>query len=750
MLGALGYSAYQFANTLGVPPNTPPKVIEEIGKPFTAAAASRGAMFVIALAVIAPLVMGAWFAALKIANVRNPSNFYLRSLGLASLPVIALAVASAIPALATYTMAIGAACVPIAYLLLQFIHAQSPMVAGITTGIATLLAALGLYVGISTSDGVESAMAGSYKETAKQRTLAFNEQKKKDDAAAAEKALVRKQESAAADTNVAAEADVKALQPKVDAFKTLLANKEQTREKLGLSLEALIAEVDKAKAAYPDRAEFGAMATTLAGCREQVAAFPSAQPPADLAEAPPAGADWSTKPGRREVSVANFNLTPPLEGLIDFDAPQNAMSWTIGEGKIKLLVEPTIAVLPNQQRPWIAPAFVVSAANNAAVAVTADGQPTVDYGTINGLQASKISVADSKLVYTVHKGDTWLRCSIWPATAGDAGVQAAIQSVRSIRQRADGEPALDPMPAADLIARFQTDSSVTDKVVALLKNKPNAEEAVLKAMGFAPEDPTVLKFGPLIVATGSEKSAPLLTRLAAAGTTLGDQARERLRAIDPKTNDDLAFALLDIKSGNAQQTKKALAALAFTDVDPARQAAVSRALQVSVENGSFFSGGTPETQEAVLTKWLDKDVAKKLQTILETENGGTPASRKVAIRVLGSTQDKKYAWPICRWILDETATVQQTLIAMGPNAEVDVGKLLGDTRPAARKAALEVLDEIATMRSFTVLQQCATRWSGDAETRDHAKAIMQKIREKTPAPKPGPAATPPAGAPAAR
>jgi hypothetical protein len=543
------------------------------------------------------------------------------------------------------------------------------------------------------------------------------------------------------------------LQSKVAAFKTALADKRQTREKATASLASLTSALDAARAKSPARPEVGSMAAELAEAKSQVDLLPTAAPPAELTQAPPAGADWSMRAGRREISLFAYNLTPPLEGTLDLestDTPGGVMRWVVGDSKIPFTIEQAVAPTADQQRPWVAPAFVVNDAKDAAFAVAADGEAAVEYGKINGLPAAKITIAapgnaaNATYVYTLHKGANWLKCTIGPVSSGDAALTAAQQAIRSLRERPAGEPVLDPMPASELVARFQNSPIQADKIVAMLKSKPNAEDAVAKAIGFAPDELTVQKFGPLLLPVATAKSSGLLWKMAAASTPLADQARDALRAIEPKNADDISFAVLDLKSGRPEQTKKGLAVLAYADADKARLPIVSKALGSAVESPFLTTANYGQTLDASLQKWMDADLAARLLTLLKEKQKSMP-TRTVAMRALASTNDKKYVTPIVSCLVDErgmatpmTPVVIESLTAMGTAGEPEIARLIIDrdvmSRPVALKSLLSVLNDIGTQRSLSALQTVQTR-SGDPEARETAKAIIARIKEKLAAPK---------------
>ena len=719
MLAALGYSAYAYMSAAAAA--VPADAIDQVGKPTMAAFASRGVMFVLGLAVVGPLVMAAWVGACKLVNYRNPDNILVRSMGLAALPVIAIAVADAVPALHGNGPLLALASVPLGYLLLQFVHNQRPALAGVAAGLAVIGGGIGVGIASAVAGQVEASMRPAYDHKVQ---VAIDDAKTKQNAPAK---AVDGPKAPVVDT-AAADGAVAAVRAKIDALALSLTNAQQTREPLATAAAAAAADLAAGQQKFADRQEWKDLSSQLAAAKEKIAGFPTATPPAELAEAPPAGSDWSVPAGRKEVSVFGFNFTPPADAVVDLDSRDTAggtMTWTLDNGRTSLSITRQTAASPKQQRPWVAPAFVADAAHGT-VSVVADGTPKVEYGTIAGVPATKVGVdagANPRLVYALHQGGTWTVCTVTPATGSDAMQQA----VQSLHPRSPGEAELDPMPSSALIAAFDADPSRAEKVIGLLRQKPNAEDAVARAIGFAPDDATLMKYAPLLVATATEKSSHTLWKLAGSCTPVGDQAREALRAIEPKAADDIAFAEMDVKSGNPTQISKGLSAIGNADFDKSRQPQVCKALGTSIDDGSLMRSD-PKKAEAVLGKWMDRELSTKVVAMLDR-----PGDRLTAMRVLASTGDRKYVQPIFNKVVLDSSAVVDALIAMGAPAEPEVDRMITATpelmaTPVALKAALAVLNEIGTQRSISALQTISSK-SGDPDARDQARALILRIKE---------------------
>lgn len=761
MLALMGYLIYAAAaNPITSKPYTA-DVLTEAGKPWALAASRFGVYIVLTFALMAPLVLGAWYAALKIINVRTPDGFYMRSLGIASVGTMMLGLAWAGPLAALTGIGIGLALVALGacFALLHFIHGQKPAVSGITTGIAAGLGFVGILVSQSVAEMVQKPMQDTYE--AKLASIV----KKKEDARIAkiEEDRRKAEEARNAPTpeqTAAAEASIKELQAKVTAFKATLGNKQQTREKLAETFTALTSAVETAQKASPTRTEFANIAAELQGLKAEIDTFPTTTPPADLAEAPPAGQDWSGKAGRHEVSAFAFNLTPPLNSVLDISAaatPGAPLKWQIANTGTTMTVEQFTSPMANQERPWLAPAFILADAKDAPFAIAVEGEPAVEYGKINGLNTAKITLPDasragsSTVIYAIHKGPTWLKVTVGPTTLTDDAMSAALLSVRSIRERNSGEPAIDPLPLNELVSRYASDSRGNSGLIDLIKSKPNAEDAVVKGMGISPDDSTLEKFGPLIVATATEKNSPLLWKLAASNSTIADPARDALRKIQPAKADDIAFALIDLK--NPSRSRSAIKTLAYSDQNPARQADVSKALIAGIEANAISVSDGDATTEAALEKWFDDDIGKRFQEGLNkasyaagSDTGKLPvisnvdsvyaaAPRKLAIRVLAaSPKPAKYAGSIASLLLVDTDVVSEALVGMGaPAAEPELLKALntmakGEATNSMRKASLAILEQIGTKRCLGALQKMASQ-SGDTDLVERAKALHKKLRE---------------------
>lgn len=740
LIGSLGYAAFMKlqAATNGLPAD----VIAEAGKPLVPVVVQNAVVFALTAAVAAPLVLAGWLGACKILNFRTPDGLYMRSFGLASLPVAAFVLAYAFGLGATAPM-LALATALLGYVVLQFVHAQKPVLAGTAAGLATLGGLIGVAVAVMVADTVSQGMTRDYQ--TKLATANAKVQQKK--LAANNSKPAAGWNTGTASNSAEADAAVKNSRGLLDALKARLSTSQQTREAVDGDVKAAADTLAEGKKTYADRPEWETMAAELQTYQSSVAALPSAKPPADLVEAPPAGTEWGVRAGRREASAFAFNFTPPPEAMLDLDSAAVGegapVTWSMPSSSAKLTIESVKSVSDQQKRPWVAPAYVLAAARDAPVGVALDGKPTIEYGTINGVPAAKIAAAEADTgkivtVYTLHSGDTWLRATIGPAAPNDGGIDLAEQAVRSLRLRSPGEPAADPLPAADLVARFNADPKSADKVAALLRGKPGAEEAVLKGIGFAPDDATLKKYGPLLAAAATgDKGARFLWKLADDDDDVAKTSRDALRRIQPKSADDVAFALLDIKSSKSARIRDGLNALGTTEVDKARQPAVTRTLSASFDQ---LAGGTyGEKLEGVLGKWLDDDLGRRVQQVLDTSTSGQ-AERRMAMRVLAATGKQKYVPSICRWFVEDGSAAVDTLVQMGPVVEKDVINTLidrGFINPKGRLAAISVLNEVGSMRSVTTLQKMTS--AGDPEVRDAAKSAIIHIREK--------GATPPADQP---
>ena len=774
-LGVLAYAVV--GGTAAAPPDAhgrpfAPDVVAEAGKPWGIVAAPVGVMAIAAFAVVAPLVLAGWVIACKIANVRLPDGLYVRSLGIAVIPLMLIALGQTLPLGLDpqSVLLLGLLGVPAGYALLHFIHNQKPLVAGIATGAGTILAIIGIVFALGTTDTATAAMRKPY--ATKLQSIA--DRKERERLAALDQQHKNEVAVVSQDEQNKSDAAIKDVRTKLDVFKKGLANKQQTREKLAATVAELNKAIADGQAKFQGRGEWKTMGDELADAETAVKTFPSAVPPAEVAEAPPAGPDWSAKPGRREVSAFAFDLTPPNNATLDLDT-SGGLVWHANDGPAKMTVEQVDLPTPSQQRPWVAPAFVLGDASAKAVSVADDDEkPDVEYGTLAGLPAAKVTVADAAkggdtVVYTVHQGTTWLKCTIGPAAKDDAGTQAMLASIRSVHNRPAGATASDPFPAADLIARYPAARPAdADRILELLKAKPNAEEAVRNAMGISPDDAAYEKFGPLLVATATDKSSRQLWKLAAANTPLADKARATLRTLEPKDADDLTFATLDIKDGNPrQQVQRGIATMANADFAPDRSAAVGRSLAQALDDHGFISSNSGPNLEAALEKWSTEDVAKRMEVLLKATDdapatpmtpvrrpgmsgapgmmpvvpptpavstfSASPEETRLAMKVLASTHNGKYANLILQHVASEPDLTTDAIIGLGTPAEGAVIIKLKEndttTGSIVRQACVKMLAEMGTARSLSPLSSMATI-SGSAEVKAGAKDAIDKIKAR--------------------
>jgi hypothetical protein len=77
--------------------------------------------------------------------------------------------------------------------------------------------------------------------------------------------------------------------------------------------------------------------------------------------------------------------------------------------------------------------------------------------------------------------------------------------------------------------------------------------------------------------------------------------------------------------------------------------------------------------------------------------------RKGVMMALAHTKDKRAVFPICRWLINDTANAKAALIEMGPAAEFELDKLLSYKEPKVRDTAVQILNQTGTAKSLKPL-----------------------------------------------
>ncbi|MGN6724882.1 MAG: hypothetical protein ACTHLZ_03110, partial [Tepidisphaeraceae bacterium] len=649
------------------------------GPPHAMLVLPRLIMLFCGFAVLAPLMMIAWLGACKIANVRLPSNIYTRALGLAVLPAAMIILLTSLPLDMTPATAgtLSVVCIPIAFVLLAYVHRQSMMISGIATGAASVLLAFGLILMFFGADAVQASMRTAYEQKRdvliaqkvaekQQHDLALQEEKREKEKLAKAAASQPSVPSA----TVAKQADD--LLARLTKLQDKASLADQTRESLGRTLDAADAELAADKKLYADLPAYAPVTEAIAALRQTAAGLPSENPPADLAQAPAPGPDWSAKSARREVSVFGDNLVPPADGIVvlNTDPSVNAWTWKSPDRQAQLTIAATPAT-GDQQRPWVAPASITQRVKTPVFTIDAAPDAKVDTGSINGQPFTRITQSPApgtagvqKVTYVTRTNDQWLSATIESNGQNPTAVEDMERSVGTLHKRPAGVAAVDPLSATELVSRYRSaHGTEADAIARLLKGKPDAEDAVLRAIGVTPDVTALQQFGPLLASVATPHAVPTLWKIAPLEGPASDAARAALRTLDPKNSDDLSFAVMDLKSGRPELMKHAIAVLAKADVQKSRLYEVGRALQVAMaDHGFVLSNAGPDLVTA-LGKWMNEEIGRGLVKMLDSDNS---ADRQFAIKALGATGGRRYAYSICRAVTREPDTVVDTLIAMGP------------------------------------------------------------------------------------
>ena len=715
------------------------------GPPHAMLIMPRVVMLVSAFVVLGPLAAIGWLIACKVQNFRTPTNLYVRALAIAMLPLATIIALTSLPLDMTPAMAgmVSLACVPVAFLLLFYVHRQTINVAGIATGIATLLLVFGLVLTFMGASAVSQTMGDTYLQ---KREVLVNQktQEKEQQALAAKEELRQKLLAAAAAATrpaVASATIVKqadSLLERVKALQIPAALATQTRESLTSAAETADSDLAGLKKVSPSLKQYGPIVDAIATMRKTAATLPSENPPTDLTQPIAATTDWTAKSGRHEVSVYEYNFVPPADVTvsIETDPATSGWHWKNSGDTVELIVKETSAPSADQKRPWVAPLNITQRSKTPMFAIDAGQNAVMDTGLIGRIPFTRITESPpagtagiKKVTYVTLDNGKWLAASFYGTAQEETDLADMDRSVRTLHKRSDSMAVVDPLNASELIARYPAAHGPAGQTILdMLKSKPGAEDAVIRAMGVAPDTAALEQFGPLLSAVATSHSVPLLWKIAPLEGSCSQSARDALRMLDPKNADDLSFAVMDLKSGHPDQMKHAVSVLANADVQKSKLFEVSRALANAMSTPGFVMETNGPDLEMALGKWINDDISHGLIAMLEADPGQS-SDRKLAITALADTGNRKYAWAICRSVSKEPDLVMDTLINMGPTVEPEVDRLLSDPNAVARKSGAMILQEIGTAKSQLSLN-AAIAQSGDDEFKDAAKEALNRIHER--------------------
>jgi len=414
------------------------------------------------------------------------------------------------------------------------------------------------------------------------------------------------------------------------------------------------------------------------------------------------------------VSVKHLNLRLPKGSRADLDSSESGgkgFSFSAGRSDAgKLVIRTAPAGNSKQRRPWVTTQTVQTAAAVRDQLFTVDGSGgTVEEGTINGMAFTRVvhepgkrfGVRGKSAQYVTRTPNGWLVLEAIGSIGSVAGTDALEGSIRTLRQRPQGDPMNDPFSPEALAARLAEDP---DRVAKLLREKgKSAESAVIPQLKHA--DARAARAAASVLAEiGTEESLPALQEAAKSHDSfLASAAREGIKKLQPETMDAVAEALLDLEGGDVFRKREALDRLAKTPPDEARREKVATILEALCLGREAFH--LSDSLPAAMSAWAGKHTVPRLLPLLDKDAG--MHERRLAMSVFAKLKDERTVLPILRWIIYDADNVTKTLVEMGPVAEPEIVKTLKDANATARTAAARIAQEIGTIRSVAALKRAS-------------------------------------------
>jgi hypothetical protein len=668
------------------------------------------AFIVLLFAIIGPMVLLGVFVASKILKFPLGGAAYLKACGVATVPALLIALGKLLPPNFVLILIIMVAIVPVAYFVLKIVFelsfpegALSFVLAGVTGLIGFFISAF--IIGALAVGGVAANLVAN--RDAQLGTGSIGSLP----------GMTPPMSTTPRTPNGGTAAPTKS--PVESLRDTLTARVAQTpdtsREQQERELKSL--KVHAEQIGGTNSAE---VLNLLQQLEARAAAAPSEKPEATLFQDLVATTVWRPTDAQLaqlagdEVSFKNLNLRLPKGFRADLDSSESdgkGLSFSAGRGDSgKLIIRTAPAGNVKQRRPWVTTQTVQTAAAVRDQLFTVDGTgATVDVGTINGMVFTRVvhdpgkrfGVQGKSAQYVTRTSDGWLVLEAIGPSGSAAGTDAIEGSIRTLRQRPQGDPMNDPFSPDALAARLAEDP---DRVAKLLREKGKpAESAVIPQLKHA--DARAARAAATVLAEiGTEKSLPALQEAAKSHDSfLAGAAREAIKKLQPDTMDAVAEALLDLEGGDVFRKREALDRLAKTPPDEARREKVATILETLCLGREAFHLG--DSLPGAMSTWAGKYTVPRLLPLLD-KNAGMH-ERRLAMDVFAKLKDERTVLPILRWIIYDTENVTKTLVEMGPVAEPEIVKTLKDPNATARTAAARIAQEIGTIRSVAALKRAS-------------------------------------------
>lgn len=433
-----------------------------------------------------------------------------------------------------------------------------------------------------------------------------------------------------------------------------------------------------------------------------------------------------------EISFGAHKLSPLKQARLDLrssERDRRGLVWTLADHRnahISLSYIPRKN--PRQKRPWlITRAFQIESAQADDLLAVYRPNGVSSVGMVNSIpfmriadQASASEVRERFVQYLTLDGDRWLAITIeCPAADAQAAESLEIMA-RTIRRSAPNEQPADPFAPHRVAARLM--DSFEEAAVILKAHGPAAEACLIECLS-STDEIMRMRAAQVLGDVGGEKSVEALRAMLSGSGRDVPAVKAALRKLAPLEFDEVAEAIAILEGEDNFSIRQALAVLAKASADDRREK-VAAALE------GLLDSGNPVIYErelaGALKVWATNRTLVKLLPLLE-ENSFASA-RHLAMDVFAELKDPRSVYPIVQWILLDTRAASSALSKMGPVAEPEVLKLLGNPNPIARRAAASILEAVGTVKSVRPLM--AATQDRDMIVAETAKISLAAVRER--------------------
>ncbi len=310
---------------------------------------------------------------------------------------------------------------------------------------------------------------------------------------------------------------------------------DPSREAMLQRIDATRARIDSSKATLGNE-NYANLLTLIDQAKQNASSLPSRMPDPSVFRDPVASQVWETPADSqevgKEVSLQNFKLRPPADGLIDLKSSETGSRGLVWKFRQSWPATLSVILVPcrnvSQRQPWLIDHAFMAQENERQDLFAIDLRflswheagvdSSAEAGKIHGVVFTRVvsvPIGDRSMnrwaQYVARSGNQWLVATL--VSPGNEGrlfgeMQAAAESIR----RADGEPHIDPFSPATLIARLAEEPV---EASALLRRKGAAAETALDEALKGPQPRIAEGAAAILKDLATRQSLPVLRGAAA-------------------------------------------------------------------------------------------------------------------------------------------------------------------------------------------------------------------------------------------